>query len=104
MYYKTQCNIDWKITTKSISYRAGARCSNLCLNEKLQILNIQVLNKRTDLISKRSHAWKFLISKSDDKTEGPLSSVHKFDAKFNTFNRKTVDEKTVKIFFRPVCT
>ena len=35
-----------------------------------------------------------------DKTEGPLSSVYKFD----TFNQNTVDEKTIKIFFCPVCT
>ena len=39
-----------------------------------------------------------------DKTEGPLSSVYKFDAKFDILNQNTVNEKNVKIFFRPVCT
>ena len=60
---KTQYNIDWKIITKSKSYSAGARCCNLCLEEKLQILkNQSAINKRTELISKCRHSRKFLIS------------------------------------------
>ena len=46
-------NINWKIITRSNSYRAGERFCNLCLTEKLHVLkNVDSINKRSELTSK----------------------------------------------------
>ena len=54
--------IDWKIITRAESYKSGSRSCNLCLTEKLCILQKpNSINKRTELISKCRHMNKFLI-------------------------------------------
>ena len=55
-------NINWKIITRSNSYRAGEKFCNLCLTEKLHILkNPDSINKRSELTSKCRHLNKFLV-------------------------------------------
>ena len=54
--------IDWKIITRAESYKPGSKSCNLCLTEKLCILQEpQSINKRSELISKCRHMNKFLI-------------------------------------------
>ena len=54
--------IDWKIITRAESYKSGSRSCNLCLTEKLCILQKPVsINKRSELISKCRHMNKFLV-------------------------------------------
>ena len=55
-------NINWKIITRSNSYKAGERFCNLCLTEKFHILkNPDSINKRSELTSKCRHLNKFLV-------------------------------------------
>ncbi len=59
---KVEHCIDWKIITKSRSYKPGSRFCNLCLTEKLHIIkNPDSINKRSELLSKCRHARKFLV-------------------------------------------
>lgn len=60
--------IEWKILNKSNNYQCGTRHCNLCLTEKLYIMNYdnninsQLLNSRSELMTKCRHAAKFKIS------------------------------------------
>ena len=54
--------IDWKVITRAESYISGSKSCNLCLTEKVCILQKpDSINKRSELISKCRHMNKFLI-------------------------------------------
>ena len=54
--------IDWKIITRAASYKSGSKSCNLCLTEKLCILEKpKSINKRSEMISKCRHMNKFLL-------------------------------------------
>lgn len=54
--------IEWTILKRSKSYQAGSKLCNLCLDEKLCILESpDCINKRSELISKCRHKRKFLV-------------------------------------------
>ena len=62
--------ITWRIIRKCLPYNYNSRKCYLCLNEKLEIaLNEKenLLNKKTELISKRSHQNKFMLLRRDSK-------------------------------------
>ena len=58
-------NITWSIAKKSRAYKCGSRKCELCLNEKLQILMYnnkhELLNKRSELMSKCRHSNKYKL-------------------------------------------
>ena len=59
-------NVTWKIKKKAPPYRGGAKECSLCLTEKLLIItdtSSNLLNKRTELVSKCRHSNKFLLKK-----------------------------------------
>ena len=54
--------INWKIINQVIPYKPGQKCCNLCLTEKLEILQTNqptILNKRSELTGKCRHKNKF---------------------------------------------
>ena len=54
--------IEWKILKRANAYRSGGKICNLCLSEKICILNADkqsLLNKRSELIAKCCHERKF---------------------------------------------
>ena len=56
-------NIKWSILSHATTYTSGSRSCNLCVMEKLFILNANkrfLLNKRSELVSKCRHVNKFL--------------------------------------------
>ena len=58
--------INWKIINQVIPYKPGQKCCNLCLTEKLQILQAKqptILNKRSELTGKCRHKNKFKLNK-----------------------------------------
>lgn len=58
-------NIDWVICTRAQAYRNGTKRCNLCLTEKLCLINADrstTLNKRSELASKCRHENKFYLS------------------------------------------
>ena len=57
-------NIDWSIVTKATPYTNATKRCDLCVTEKLCIINADknnLLNKRTELVSKCRHENKFYI-------------------------------------------
>ena len=60
---KTNYNITWQILQSSIPYKIGGSKCDLCLSEKLHIINVSypIINKRTELISKCRHKNKFTV-------------------------------------------
>lgn len=57
-------NINWSIVRLAVPYKCGSRRCNLCLEEKLAILQAEpstTLNKRSELIAKCRHSNKFKI-------------------------------------------
>ena len=63
--------IKWKIKRKCSKYKPNSRHCNLCLNEKLFILEHKsdnILNKRTELVNKCRHENKFYLSRFKPKT------------------------------------
>ena len=57
-------HIDWSIMAKSFPYQPGAKSCNLCLTEKLVILQADprsLLNKRSELSGKCRHTNKFKL-------------------------------------------
>ena len=55
-------SIDWKVITRSRSYKPGSKFCNLCLTEKLHILkNPDSINKRSELLNKCRHSREFLV-------------------------------------------
>ena len=58
--------ITWSIVCKSFAYTSGAKRCNLCLAEKLAILQADqrmLLNKRSEFVSKCRHQNKFKLKK-----------------------------------------
>ena len=58
--------INWKIINQVIPYKPGQKCYNLCLTEKLEILQAKqptILNKRSELTGKCRHKNKFKLNK-----------------------------------------
>ena len=56
--------ISWSIICKVAAFKSGAKCCNLCLAEKLAILQADqrtLLNKRSEFISKCRHWTKFKL-------------------------------------------
>ena len=54
--------MDWAIVKHANTYKSGRRTCNLCLAEKICILNAEknlLLNKRSELLSKCRHENKF---------------------------------------------
>ena len=61
---KIQYNITWSIICNSRSYKSGSKKCNLCLSEKLSILQAEqnsLLNKRSELVSKCRHKNKYKL-------------------------------------------
>ena len=64
--------IKWSILKKTTPYRAGSKRCNLCLWEKLFIINgdkEKMINKREELINKCRHINKFLLKNFKDRDE-----------------------------------
>jgi len=62
-------SIAWSIAAHAASYRGGMKRCNLCLTEKLIIIQADpqtLLNKRTELISKCRHQNKYLLKNFKD--------------------------------------
>ena len=63
-----QYSINWRIVSLNPSYNPAAKRCLLCLNEKIEILEYDgdnILNKRSELVSKCRHRNKFMISQYD---------------------------------------
>ena len=73
--------------------------TNYNLTEQEIMLFLQAYRLNHSLTKRAFSELLEFVAVLADKTEGPLSSVHKFDAKFDALNQNTVDEKTVKLFF-----
>ena len=62
---ENEINIKWSILKKCAKYKPGSKKCDLCLSEKLEILrcsyDINVLNRRTELMAKCPHRRKFLL-------------------------------------------
>ena len=58
-------NLTWSIAKRAISYTGGSKRCNLCLEEKLCILNerdkTRLLNKRSELVSTCNHKRMFHV-------------------------------------------
>ena len=64
-------NIKWSIIQRSQAYSNKTKRCNLCLTEKLSILNAdkaKTLNKRSELVSKCRHENKYYLSNFSIKT------------------------------------
>ena len=62
--------ITWRIIRKCLPYNYNSRKCDLCLNEKLEIALYKgqnLLNKKTELISKCRHQNKFMLLRHDSK-------------------------------------
>ena len=64
-------DIKWAIVKRAAAYTSGAKRCNLCLEEKLCIMKARLknhlknlLNKRSEIVSKCRHRNRFLISKT----------------------------------------
>ena len=60
----TDYMIKWKIHRKAYTYRSGSKRCDLCLTEKLTILEADpqtTLNSRSELNSKCRHNWKYKL-------------------------------------------
>ena len=70
-------DISFELVKKSVPYKAGGKKCNLCLWEKLLILQNEeeVINKRDEFVSKCRHAPKFLLGnlKNRGRTEGNIT-------------------------------
>ena len=63
---KMEYNISWKILARCSTYKAGCRSCDLCQTEKFIIATAErknLLNCRSELVSKCRHKNKFLLSK-----------------------------------------
>ena len=59
-------SVKWKILQKSRPYKVGNLNCDLCVSEKLYLIKFedkQLLNKRTEFISKCRHKLKFTLEK-----------------------------------------
>ena len=62
--------ITWRIIRKCLPHNYNSRKCDLCLNEKLEIALYKgenLLNKKTELISKCRHQNKFMLLRHDSK-------------------------------------
>ena len=70
-------DVSFEIVKKSVPYKAGGRKCNLCLWEKLLIMQNEeeVINKRDEFVNKCRHAPKFLLGNIKDRgrTEGDIT-------------------------------
>ena len=61
----SQYEIKWSIKTKAHPYTAGAKACDLCLSEKLAILQGEkktMLNSRNEIMSKCRHKFKYCLA------------------------------------------
>ena len=68
--------IQWSILKRANSYSSGGKSCNLCLQEKLSILNADksnLLNKRREVFSKCVHKKRFLAGKFKRRNVHDLS-------------------------------
>ncbi|PIK53180.1 hypothetical protein BSL78_09933 [Apostichopus japonicus] len=88
--------INWSIASRAKAYSNESKRCNLCLTEKLIIINTDkrtLLNKRPELISKCRHENKFYINNSSPTTKHrqenhtQLRSEHRRKAKNSTTDR-----------------
>ena len=67
--YKIPYNIKWEVQAKASAYNSGSRNCDLCLTEKLHILEAHknlptmILNKRSEIANKCRHHAKFKLQK-----------------------------------------
>ena len=56
--------LNWSIVDHSSAYRNGSKMCNLCLTEKYHVINspLNLINKRSELISKCRHENKFYLT------------------------------------------
>ena len=69
--------ITWRIIRKCLPYNYSSRKCDLCLNEKLETALYKgenLLNKKTELISKCRHQNKFMLCVMIPRTENDVSS------------------------------
>ena len=70
-------DVSFELVKKSVPYRAGGKKCNLCLWEKLLIMQNEeeVINKRDEFVNKCRHAPKFLLGNIKDRgrTEGDIT-------------------------------
>ena len=70
-------DVSFEIVKKSVPYKAGGKKCNLCLWEKLLIMQNEeeVINKRDEFVNKCRHAPKFLLGNIKDRgrTEGDIT-------------------------------
>ena len=70
-------DVSFELVKKSVPYRAGGKKCNLCLWEKLLIMQNEeeVINKRDEFVNKCRHVPKFLLGNIMDKgrTEGDIT-------------------------------
>ena len=79
-------SIKWRILKKAQAYRNGSKRCNLCLTEKLAIIDGEpnkLLNKRSELVSKCRHENKFYLSnyKTSYKDESLVRSARRCSAR-----------------------
>lgn len=84
-------SIKWRILKKAQAYRNGAKRCNLCLTEKLAIIDGEpnkLLNKRSELVSKCRHENKFYLSnyKTSYKDESLVPSARRCIARASIEN------------------
>ena len=69
-----QFDIKWKIIDRSIPYINGSKRCNLCITEKLHIINSneqRTISKRSELVSKCRHENKFYLSNYKELRKKP---------------------------------
>ena len=69
-HYIFSSEMTWRIIRKFLPYNYNSRKCCLCLNEKLEIALYEggnLLNKKTELISKCRHQNKFMLLRHDSK-------------------------------------
>ena len=64
----TETSLEWKILDKAMSYEPGSRKCMLCLTEKYHIVfsKPNLLNSRSELMTKCRHENKFYLSNYKD--------------------------------------
>ena len=63
-------SVEWEIIQKCATYNKNSQRCNLCISEKVKIATYEggnMLNKRSELVSKCRHQNKFMLAKFDTK-------------------------------------
>ena len=70
--------INWSIKERCKPYVAGAKNCNLCMAEKIHILeaeNRSSLNSRSEMLAMCRHKWKFLLENIDSKSANTQTKI-----------------------------